>query len=142
MANTFKPYAETTITGVIREGKKLNISESSMAFKDVIDDEIAVIYNNVITRYMDTLKPYITTIDLTEDQLYKYKYRPNLFCYEIYGTPELASSLLYINNMPTLMNFNKTRIKVFSNNIMDIVKELMSLNERDLINNRMSYNIF
>ena len=128
MANSiFKPYGETTITGVIREGKKLNISEDTMAFKEVIDKEIAVVYNNVITRYIDILKPYITTIELSDDQLFKYKYKPNLFCYEIYGTPELASSLLYINNMPSLTNFNKNKINVFTNNIMDIIKELKSL---------------
>ena len=141
MAIDFKPYAQTTIPGVILEGKKLAISESTLVFKDVIDDECVIAFHNVISKHIDALKKYIITIELSEDQFFRYRNKPNLFCYDMYGTPELATSLLYINNMVSITEFKKYTIKVFTTNIMEAVKELMSLNERDLIDNRMRYGI-
>lgn len=132
----FKPFDQTTITGYITQGKLLSISESSMSFKEVVDDEIVVQYYNVMTKYADILKPYIMEFEMSEDEFQRYKHQPGLYCYEAYGTPELASSLLYINNMVSRADFKKKKIKTFTTNILDVVKELMSLNERDLKNNR------
>lgn len=132
----FKPYDQTTITGYITQGKLLKVSESAMSFKEVIDDEIVVQYHNIMTKYVDILRPYIMEFEMTDEELQRYKHQPALYCYEAYGTPELASSLMYINNMVSRADFKKKKIKTFTTNIMDIIKELMSLNERDLKNNR------
>ena len=132
----FKPYDQTTITGYITQGKLLKVSESAMSFKEVIDDEIVVQYHNIMTKNVDILRPYIMEFEMTDEELQRYKHQPGLYCYEAYGTPELASSLMYINNMVSRADFKKKKIKTFTTNIMDIIKELMSLNERDLKNNR------
>lgn len=138
MANRFKPYDQVDVESVISSGKLLGISESSMAFKTLIDDEIAIPYYNVITKFYPIIKKYIEEVSLTEDDFFKYKCRPNYYCYVQYGTPELASSLLYINNMDSATKFKNTKFKRFKNNIMSVINELMSLNEKDLRKNRVS----
>lgn len=141
MAQIFKPYTLTTIDAVISAGKSLKISESSLAFKVIVDDEVAVSYYNVITKYLDVVKPFLRDTELTEEEMLKYKFKPNLYCYDMYGTPELASSLLYVNNMVSVVDFKKKKIKRFASNIMDIVNELLSLNDYELKRNRIENNI-
>ncbi len=141
MASRFKPYDQVEIKSVISSGKALGISESSMAFKTVVNDEIAIPYYNVITKFYPILKNYIETVTMTEDEFFKYKCRPNYYCFAQYGTPELASSLLYINNMDSATKFKNTTFKRFKSNILTIINELMSLNEKDLKRNRISNGI-
>ena len=141
MMTKFKPYQQTTINGFIETGKLLSISESSMAFKTVIDNEIAITFQNVITKNYQAIKPYIEEVTMTEDAFMAYKNKPNMYCHDIYGTPELASSLLYINNMTSITEFTKPKFKRFKTSIMSIVNELMTLNEKDLKKNRIENNI-
>ena len=142
--NTHKPYTQTTITGVINTTKTLGISEGSMAFKTVLDmgsDRVAVTFYNVITKYHRVLKNYIDTITLSDDDYIRFKNQPGYFCYIYYGTPELASSLLYINNMVSSTEFTRKTIKKFKSNILDVLNELMTLTEKDLLKNRVTNNI-
>lgn len=141
MSNSFKPYKMTTIPEVISAGKALGISESTMAFKTVIDNEFAIAVDNVITRYMNIVKNYIETIELPEDEFIKFKNKPGYYCYIQYGTPELMSSLLYINNMVSITEFTKPKFKRFNSNIMKLINELMSLNELELKRNRIENKI-
>ena len=137
----FKPYTMNTVDAVISAGKALKISESTLAFKSVIDEEVVVSYYNVITKYLDVIKPFLREVELSDDELLMYKFKPNLYCFDLYGTPELASSLLYVNNMVSVTDFKKKKIKRFSSNIMDIINELLSLNEYELKKNRIENNI-
>lgn len=142
----FPPYKETTLPGVIMTGKALQISQSTMSFKEVIPDEIGdrvvIPYYEVITKYHELVeREFTSTITMTDEDFYRYKYKPNLYCYETYGTPELTNALLYINNMPSVIDFTKQKLKVFNSNILSVVKELMTLNEQELKRNRIENNI-
>ena len=135
MATKFQPYEETSVDMYIDTGKILDISESTIAFKSKVDDKIIIPYHNVITKFYKVLKDYIVDVTLSDEELHRYYQQPKLFCYDTYGTPELTYSLLYINNMPSITEFKKKKIKVFTDDILDIVNELMALNEEDLKNN-------
>lgn len=141
MNTKFKPYQQPTIDGFIETGKQLSISESTMAFKTIIDSEIAVTFHNVITKYYQAIKPYIENTSMSEETFLAYKNKPNMYCHDVYGTPELASSLLYINNMTSVTEFTKCKFKRFKPSFMTVVNELMSLNEKDLKKNRIENNI-
>lgn len=136
--SVFKPYKQNTITAVINAGKGLTISESKIAFREKIDDEIIIRQDNVLTRYRRVLKPYLTTKELTDDEYIKYKCQPGLLCYDLYGTPELATSLLFFNNMSSVTEFTKRSITIFKPDILTVVNELMSLNNKDLVANRLA----
>ena len=128
----FSPYKETTVDGFIDAGENLDISESTMSFKNVIDDSIVLAYHNVITKFYQVLSSFITEVTLSDEEFDRYVQQPKKYCYEMYGTPELAYSLLYINDMPSITDFKRKKIKVFTDDIMDAIVELMSLNEDDL----------
>lgn len=136
--SVFKPYKQNTITAVVNAGKGLTISESKIAFREKIDDEIIIRQDNVLTRYRRIIKPYLTTKELTDDEYIKYKCQPGLLCYDLYGTPELATSLLFFNNMSSVTEFTKRSITIFKPDILTVVNELMSLNNKDLVANRLA----
>lgn len=111
------------------------MSHGNMQFKVRVGDTITP-YETIFTRYHNVLKNYIVTRTLTEEEFSKYYQQPKLLSYDIYGTPELWSGLLYINNMVSVANFTKRTIKLFSINIMDILQEVMTIYNNDLNNNK------
>lgn len=137
MANKFIPYTKTTIDSVISSGKSLGLSENAIAFKTIIDDEIAIPYYNIITKYKDAINKYIETVTLDEEEFFQYKCKPNYYCFKTYGTPELASSLLYINNMDSSTKFKNTTFKRFNKDILKVINELVTLTIKDIKKNRM-----
>lgn len=141
MISEFQPYQQSTIDAVIETGMNLSLSEDTIAFKERIDDNVLFAYDNLITRFRGALTNHMIEITMTNDEYQRYKYQPQLFCYEHYGTPELASSILYINNMISRTEFTKQTLIIFSDDIIDVIEELMSLSETDLVSNRMNCSV-
>ena len=136
MASSFKPYQKTTIPDAVLSYELEAVTEGSISFKEIVNDEVAIKFHNVISKYINTMRPFISTYTLTEDEFYRYKCKPNLLCYELYGTPELGYSLLYINNMLSVTEFTRKNIKIFTSNINEVLRELMTLNRTDIERNR------
>ena len=121
MSKEFEPYNTTSVDRFIEEGMDLDVSESKLAFKELIDGEIIVPFYNVITKNIDAIRSHITTYTMDDDEFQTYKYQPKLFCYEMYNTPELWSSLLLINNIISQADFTLTTLYVFKNTYAEIV---------------------
>lgn len=133
----FRPFAKTTITHVIEAYDYESVTEGSIAFKEKINDELIIKFHNLLSKYHDLMRKYIVQVELTEVEYNRYKCLPNLLSYDLYGTPELAYSILYINNMVSMTEFTKRKIKVFATNINEVLKELMVLSKEDLDRNRL-----
>lgn len=146
MAEEYKPYTTYSVDAEIEAGKELYISEDTLSYKEKIgidnvsEDSIIIRFHNVITQHIDALKDYITDLEFDDDEYYNYLYQPKLFCFEAYGTPELSTSLLYINNMTSATEFNKKKIKAFTSDIIDAINELFAILEEDLQDNREMVN--
>lgn len=117
-------------------GKEIEMSYGNMQFKHRKDNVITP-YQTVIGRFYHALKPYITSKELTDEELLKYWQQPRLLSIDLYGTPELWSGLLYINNLVSAAKFTKKNIKIFTSGIMDALEEIMTLYYDDLHNNRL-----
>lgn len=75
---------------------------------------------NVIDEYIeDILEEYAVTIELDDEQYNKYKYKPKLLCYDVYEAPELYILILVINDMYSVKQFTKKRIKMLTTDGMD-----------------------
>lgn len=94
---------------------------NNLSFIDQIDN---IKYNtyNIISDYIDEIiDNYCVDIELTSDQLAKYKYRPKLLCYDIYGSQELYYLILIINDICSIKDFNKKKLKMPSRQNMKII---------------------
>ena len=133
----FKPYSKTTIDTLIDAYRNEQVTEGTIAFKEKINGEIVIKFHNLLSKYNDLMQKYIITVDLTDSEYDRYKCLPNLLSYDLYGTPELGYSILYINNMVSMTEFTKRSIKVFTTGINEVLKELMVLAREDLDRNTL-----
>ena len=134
---SFKPYSKTSIDTLIESYNNEIVTEGTIAFKEKINGAIVIKFHNLLSKYNDLIQQYIVTVDLTDSEYNKYKCLPNLLSYDLYGTPELGYSILYINNMVSMTQFTKRTIKVFTTGINEIIKELMVLTREDLDRNAL-----
>lgn len=131
----YKPMASYSLSEVISSGKRIELSHSNFQFKTKHNDTIHS-FDSLYAKYHNVLNPYIIDRELDEDEYMKYYQKPKLLSYELYDTPELWSGLLYINNMVSVSNFTKKKIKVFKSNILDIMQEIMTIYNQDINNNK------
>lgn len=77
-------------------------------------DTYVIPYKSVIMDYMPFLKRSAVTLPLGEEEQVKYRYKPKRMSNDLYGTPELWSALLELNNMVSLIDFTLEKpVKVF-----------------------------
>lgn len=123
----------------IELGSKEPVSHSVLHMKakiiDKYEDKIIHCSMPLVTKYGDLLNPYIEEVEFDEYEFLKYKYKPRLLSLDIYDTPELWSAILLINNMVSVIDFTKRKIKLFKTNIMDIFEEMLILEEDNLRDN-------
>lgn len=119
----------------INAGKNIDFSHGNMQFKTTLG-EIIIPYQTLVCKYRNILTPYITELTFNDNDFAKYYQKPKLLSMDLYGTPELWSSILYINNMVSVVNFTKKTIKIFTNNISSVFEEIMTIYNDDLSNNK------
>lgn len=89
---------------------------------------------NVASDYIDELRDLCVTVELSDDELEKYKYRPKLLCHKIYDNPELAFLILIINDMYSSKQFNKKHLLMPQKVVMkNITKQLLNANKAAIV---------
>ena len=131
----YKPDTAYDLKSEVSFGKNVEISHGNMQFK-VKRGGIITPYQTLICKYYHVLSKYIKERTFTEEECRKYYQKPILLSKDLYGTPELWSGLLYINNMVSVANFNKRTIKVFTNDIIGVLEEIMTICNDDLETNK------
>ena len=71
-------------------------------------------------------------VELTDEELNKYKYSPELLSYDLYGTPNLSHLILYINRCPAY-SFNRKNIKLIKPNYIETVLQKIIQHEQNNI---------
>lgn len=131
----YPPASAYDLQSEVRTGKAISLSYGEMQFK-TRDGDVVSPYQTLIGRFYHSLSNYIVDRTLTKEELAKYHQRPKLFCQDTYGTPELWSGLLFINNMVSVTNFTKADIKVFTTGITEALQEIMTIYHDDLVDNK------
>lgn len=127
-----KPQNTSTIEQFISCKSNNTISYHNTSFIDKYDNINYDTYN-VISDYIEEIKDKCNLVVLTNNELYRYKYRPKLLCYDIYGNTELAFLILIINDMYSVKQFNKKRIYMPTKEIMkQITSQLFNSNKDDM----------
>lgn len=107
----------TTIEELINWGKTQEISYRNLHGEVYINnlsnnEVIRIPLNSVMGEYRYFLEPYTIEITMSDDELYLYQYKPKSLSFKLYGTTELWSTLLMINNCISKIDFDKKKIKV------------------------------
>ena len=64
------------------------------------------VVNLITDDYFDEFKKASVRVELTEDEILKYKYRPKLLSYDIYDNAELYYIILRLNDLYNVKDFN------------------------------------
>ena len=120
----------------VKDGKDLAISHSKLCLK-LRDGDVISPYQSLVCKYYYALVPFMKEVTLSDSDYLKYKNNPKKLSQDLYGTPELWSSLLYINNTVSIADFKKKKIKIFTSDILTKLEELLVLSEEDIIKNNL-----
>ena len=136
--NYNKPQNTYTIDQFIQCQSDTNVCYNNLSF---IDQRNSIKYNtyNVLSDYLDEIREnYCLKIKLDKDNMFKYKYRPKLLCYDIYGDGELAFIIMIINDICDVKEFTKdTLLMPTIENMQLITKRLYNANKNDIeVNNK------
>jgi hypothetical protein len=131
------PSETYTLPDEVEKGKDLTMSYGYMQFKAIQDGTIHP-YQTLIGKYHNILSSYIKTRTFTEEEYNRYYQNPKRLSMDIYGTPELWSGLLYINNCVSVANFTAKTVKVFTLSIIEALEELTAIYSNDITKNRQS----
>lgn len=124
-----------TLSELIEYGKNLEFSHrafnSNLKIHDTkTNDTIIIPYAPLINKYREYFDPYIIRLELTEDEQRAYWHSPKILSYDLYGTTEYWSILLYINEAPSFLDFEPEYLNVISkSDIQEVVNELMIIDE-------------
>jgi hypothetical protein len=135
VASSYEPNNTYDLPSEVEAGKNVEKSHGNMQFKTRIGNLI-VPYKSFICKYYHALSDYIIEYEFTDEEYHRYYQSPKLLSTDLYGTPELWSWILYINNCRSVANFTERKVKVFSNNIDTAITELFTMLNDDIKDNK------
>lgn len=118
----------STIKSVIESGKELKLTGNDLHFKHVFkntkNEKVIVIMNAIFEKYYNLMLDHAITVALTDEDYFKYRFKPRVMSTDLYGTPELHFLLLRLNHMVSVTQFDVKELRVFSPEIVKILNEI------------------
>jgi len=101
------------------------------------NSEIQYAITNVIYDYMEDLLSRAVTLELSNDDFTKYKYKPKLLAYDIYNTTELYFVILALNGMCDIKDFTKKKLKMlYYADMQDLLNQIYAAESEHIKYNR------
>lgn len=96
--------------------------------KENLTKDIVVPYLSLTNKYKDFLKQIIIELPLDDDEAQIYHLKPKLLSEHLYGTTELWYSILELNGLKSIIEFDLKNIKVYDpTRIKDYINEILIL---------------
>lgn len=107
-----------TIEEFIANGSNTVLSYDKLSFKEKFDD-IVYPMKNILDDYIKELKEKAVVVTLSNKELIRYKWRPKVLAYDLYGNGELDFVILALNNICNIKDFDKKEIKLLRINELE-----------------------
>lgn len=129
------------IEDFIKEGKKKTITHyNSSILGSIENSDIEYPIQNVVYEYLDELNSLKTQYIMSNEEFNKYKMRPDLFCYDKYGTMDIEWVILAINNMMSPKDFSLQTIYYIDPTYISKIIGMITNAENDyILANRNNY---
>lgn len=128
----------STLKELIFAGKQEQYSADKLHLKTVTNSSgQAVIINlySIIDRYLDDLEQFIQEVELSDVELIKYRFQPKKLCLDLYDNIDLAPLILKINNMTSLLEFDRRKLRLFRTSIITYLNEIIVLETDSIARN-------
>lgn len=132
-----------TVEDFIELGKDIDdiqYSKYAILSKPSNDIENPIIYpeNNVIYDYEEEFKKLALNVEMTDSEFIKYRYKPKLLSYDLYGATELYFTILFLNGTCNIKDFDRRNIKLIKKSVMIELLEAIYNAERSYISSNRS----
>ena len=95
--------------------------------------------HNVIYDYEEEFKNLSEIVEMSDSEYNKYKYKPKLLAYDLYGSTELFFVILFINGMYSIKDFDKRVIKLIKKDAMSaLLASIYNAEQNYISSNRSS----
>lgn len=92
---------------------------------------------NLLYDYEDELNDIAVILQLTEKEKSKYRFKPDLLAFDIYGSTECKFIIMMLNNIIDPKEFDFNRVKVIKPyELGTILNRMQAVNEEFMNNNR------
>ena len=140
-----------TIDQFIQAEQNKSVKYPNYYYQKVIsEDDLHVImnYQSIMDRYVQYIRDYITEIELSQEEMRKYRYNPKRLSFNLYGTTSYWWSIIFANQIHSLTEFDFSRdnvIKVFTregisafSTVLAVDKTFISENQSEVSKDRKS----
>lgn len=140
-----------TIEQFIQTEQNKSIKYPNYYYQKVIsEDDLHVImnYQSIMDRYVQYIRDYLTEIELSQEEMRKYRYNPKRLSFNLYGTTSYWWSIIFANQIHSLTEFDFSRdnvIKVFTregisafSTVLSVAKTFISENQSEVSKDRKS----
>lgn len=140
-----------TIDQFIQTEQNKSVKYPNYYYQKVIsEDDLHVImnYQSIMDRYVQYIRDYITEIELSQEEMRKYRYNPKRLSFNLYGTTSYGWSIIFANQIHSLTEFDFSRdnvIKVFTregisafSTVLSVDKTFISENQSEVSKDRKS----
>lgn len=132
LAKVTDPSKTSTVEEFITFKDDTTISYNNLSFKDKYDSIIYPI-KNIIDDYTTELMSLAVDVTMNEEEYLKYRYKPKLLAYDVYGNGELDFLILTINGVCNMKEFDSRTIKLIkAADLDDFITSIFNANKDDL----------
>lgn len=144
MLSTTKIEETYTVEDFIELGKDMddmtysNFAILSKASSDV-SNSILYAEHNVIYDYQDEFKRLSLDVQMTDTEYNKYRLKPKLLSYDLYGSTELYFAILFANGMCNIKDFDRRNIKLIKkSDMIELLEAIYNAEQNYIDSNRSS----
>lgn len=132
MASPEKTY---TVEEFIKAGQGVTLTYQNLSLINKLEDNIKFPFMNVFNTYVDDIldSALIKMVKFTDDEYFKYQFRPKLLAYDIYGSTDAYFIILAINRILSPKDFTAKTIKMISKQDLNKLMSYIYNAEKDLI---------
>ena len=122
---------ESTIRGYIDNYGTDEITQGSLYFHQVLktdtDEKMIVNIDSILLRYMPEILTTKEKHTLTESEYRMYRFNPKKLSFDLYGTTELWSLILDINELKSATDFDTKTVWLLPGYIVDRIERALNL---------------
>lgn len=89
----------------LKNSDSITYKNFSILQKSLKDNSLIYSIDNVIYDYMEEINPYKKLVGFSDMEVVKYKFKPKLFAYDIYGATECYFVIMAVNGICNVKEF-------------------------------------
>lgn len=123
----------------MKETDDITYSQFSILVKCIGENSVVqYAQDNIIYDYLDELNESAVEYEMTDDEFVKYRCKPKLLAYDLYGSTEIYFVIMALNGMCNIKDFNKRKLKLlYRSRLLELLNEIYSAESEYIKYNRL-----